>query len=195
MRCRTHIVVANALSLALLQPQNIKELSICIGAATIGGVISDLDVRTSDSHKAVDFVILLTLLGILVSYFLDLKYNYGIYKLVINSPYYINILGILLILGICFFGMHQPHRSFLHSFLAIFLLTGILFICYDYIWLPFLIGMLSHVSLDIFNKRRVKLFYPLGRGLSFKLCSYDSFIDTTIFIVGLIFIISTLFFI
>ena len=193
MRCRTHIVVANALSLALVQPQNITELIVCTVTATIGGAISDLDIRTSDSHKAVDIVVCMTLITILGAYLLDLKYNFGIFNQIINSKYYVNILGIILVTSICFFGMHQPHRSFLHSFLAIFLLTLILYICYDYIWVPFLIGMLSHVFLDIFNKRKVRLFYPLNRGISIKLCSYDSFIDTLIFLVGLIIIIIELF--
>ena len=36
--------------------------------------------------------------------------------------------------------------------------------------LPFMIGMASHLILDVLGKRPVRLFYPLGRGVCLKLC-------------------------
>lgn len=153
-----------------------------MGAATIGGIISDLDIRTSDKHKAVDLMVFLFFALLTIGYYFDNKYNFGLFNIVSNSNYYLNIIGLIVFLIICFYGMHQPHRSFLHSFLGIFLLTFTLYICFNVIWFPFLLGMFSHIFLDIFNKRPLRLFYPLKFGFSLKLCNYDSFVDTLVFI-------------
>lgn len=43
-------------------------------------------------------------------------------KVVRSSGYGRIVVGILLFIGICAFGKEQPHRSFMHSFLALVLL-------------------------------------------------------------------------
>ena len=46
MRCRTHLVFSNVVALGLIQPNNVKDLVVCMTAATVGGIVSDLDIRT-----------------------------------------------------------------------------------------------------------------------------------------------------
>lgn len=186
MRCRTHLVFSNVVALGIIQPNNVKDLVVCMTAATVGGIVSDLDIRTSDKHKAVDLMVILFFSLLILGYYFDNKYNYGLFNMIGNSKYYLNVIGMFVFLGICFYGMHQPHRSFLHSFLGIFLLTGTLYYCFNVIWLPFLLGMLSHIFLDIFNKRPLRLLYPLKYGFSLKLCNYDSPVDTWVFIISII---------
>lgn len=193
MRSRTHIVMANALSLAIIRPNNIKELEICIAMATIGGTISDLDVRTSDSHKLVDFLVGISLLFIGALYYIDYKYKFDIFDNIVNSNYIISILGFILFMIICFYGMHKPHRSFLHSILCLICFASILFICFNNVYLPFVIGFISHIILDFFNKRKVKILYPFDIGISFGLCNYDGTLDTIFFIIGSITMILLLF--
>lgn len=193
MRTRTHAVVANTLALAALNPSNLKELGICMVMATIGGTVCDLDVRTSESHKKVDILITLTLSLLLIGYYIDYKNNYGISSMIMNSNYYISILGLILFMIICFIGMHKPHRSFLHSLLCLTLFSGILLICFDNIYLPFLIGFISHIVLDIFNKRGVRILYPLKKGFALGLCRYDSKVDDIIFTVSTVLLIILLF--
>ena len=61
---------------------------------------------------------------------LDIKYNYGIYTRVKQGIFYLPIVGLLSILGVSFFGSHQPHRSFLHSILGVIILSSIFFFCF-----------------------------------------------------------------
>ena len=69
MRCRTHLVFSNVVALGLIQPNNVKDLVVCMTAATVGGIVSDLDIRTSDKHKAVDLMVFLSLM-------VNMLYNY-----------------------------------------------------------------------------------------------------------------------
>lgn len=193
MRCKTHIVSANALCLLLFNPTNTKELLIGMSAVTVGGMISDLDVRTSDVHKVIDTVTLLSFTAVLVSYILDLKYNYGIFSTVKNGDYYIPIVGILMFLIVSFYGSHQPHRSFMHSLLGVFLLTSITYSCFGSVWLPFMIGMLSHILLDLLNKKNIRILYPLKRGICFKLCEFGGLVDNIFLYLSIVFVVVKLF--
>ena len=81
------------------------------------------------------------------------------------------ILGILMFVGICAYGKEQPHRSFMHSFLALFLLEISIGIIYPAFMWSFGIGFLSHLASDIFNRRKVRLLYPIPGGFSLGLFS------------------------
>ena len=193
MRCRTHMTAANASMLLILNPQTPKELLIAMSACTIGSVISDLDIRTSDAHKYIDAVTIVTFIFTIIFYICDLKYNYGIFSSIKNGPFYLPILGILIILGTTFFGSHQPHRSFLHSFFGAFVLTLTTYLCFGNVWIPFLIGIISHILLDLFNKKSIRLFYPSKKGYYFNLCEYGGLLDKILFYVSLIICILKLF--
>ena len=54
MESKTHVACANAVALAIMQPRDIKSLSLCVSAATIGSLICDLDVSTKKDHKYID---------------------------------------------------------------------------------------------------------------------------------------------
>lgn len=186
MRTRTHAVVSSALSLAILRPNNIEELVLTVAVSAIGGTICDIDATTKETKKKTTIGIIGFVLLLLIGYYIDYKNSYNIFNLFINNNPYISIIGLILILIICFYGMDKPHRSFLHSILCFILLTSITYICFNNIYLPFIIGFISHILLDILNKREVKLLYPSNRGISLKKCSYNGKEDIIIFITSTI---------
>ena len=51
---RTHFFIGTAAALAVLQPQTVPALVAGAGAAAIGGLISDIDVGTSQAHRDAD---------------------------------------------------------------------------------------------------------------------------------------------
>lgn len=193
MRCMTHIAASNAITLLILNPTTNKELLLTMGASTIGGIISDLDIRTSDAHKFIDTVTILTFLSMIGLYIYDLNSKTSIFSAIKNGPFFLPIIGILLILLLIFYGSHKPHRSFLHSFLGTLLFTTIFYFCFGNIWLPFLIGILSHIVLDLLNKKGVRLFYPLKKGYSLKLCEYGGLTDKIILFLSIVIIALRLF--
>lgn len=167
---KTHMAVGIASALAVMQPKNIPELVIGTGAAAIGGLISDIDVSTSASHKEADKIMLLAIGSIIATVAASAVFKLDIYgKIMADSNMIRMLLGTIIFIGICAFGKEQPHRSFMHSILALVLLSGSLWVIFPIVVPYFAIAFISHLATDIFNFKDVRLLYPLKGGLSFHL--------------------------
>lgn len=167
---KTHFAVGVAATMAVTQPASISELILSVGVGGLGALISDIDVGTSASHREADKITMLSVivvLGVLASdYFL----HTGMVDRVIKSSGYGRIVMVLLFfIGICAFGKEQPHRSFMHSFLAGVLLCLAVGMIWEKAVLYFAVGYLSHLTTDIFNKKKVRLLYPMRGGVSLGL--------------------------
>lgn len=182
---KTHMAVGVSASLLFLQPRTLSEMVLGTGAAVIGSVISDIDIGTSDSHKGADHIIAITTLTIIITVIAECVWHIGIYQKFVQNSSLMHIFpSAALFLLICAFGKEQPHRSFMHSFLAFGLLTG----CVD-VFLPLLapyfgIAFLSHLTLDVFNRRRERLLYPLKKGFCLNLCSSKGMVNQILFRAG-----------
>lgn len=169
---KTHLAVGIATTLAVLPPENPRQLLLEAGAGAVGALISDIDVGTSDSHRDADRMTYLTIGVLAVVVALDHFCGMGIVQQIRQRESLFRIiLGILIFVGICAYGKEQPHRSFMHSFLALFLLEVSIWIVYPAFMIPFGVGFLSHLVSDIFNRRKVQLLYPIPGGISLGLFS------------------------
>lgn len=182
MTAKTHVSVGMASTLLITQPKSIKEILLCLGVASVGAVISDIDVSTSEAYEAVNKVIKIVLIAAIVLAFVEYNWSFGIIESFKNDSNIMRLLiGIGAILGICIFGKHQPHRSFMHSILAVGLLSGATYIALPEA-VPYLsISMLSHILIDTLNKKRVRIFYPLPWGIAFNLCKAKGLVNDIIF--------------
>lgn len=179
------MAVGIAATLALTQPKTISELILAVGGGAVGALISDIDVGTSNSHQGADRVTVLTVCAVLGIILLDYFFHTGIIARVIsNSGYARIVVGSLLFVAICAFGKEQPHRSFMHSFLALFLLGGAIGIIWGKAVVYFSVGFLSHLATDIFNKKKVRLFYPLKGGVALNLFHAHGLANNIFFTVG-----------
>lgn len=167
---KTHLAVGVAATMAVIHPTDISELILSIGVGGLGALISDIDVGTSASHREADKITMLSVivvLGVLAS---DYFIHTGMMEQVIrNSGYGRIVMGLLFFVGICGFGKEQPHRSFMHSFLAGVLLCIAVGMIWEKAVVYFAVGYLSHLATDIFNKKKVRLFYPMKGGVSLGL--------------------------
>lgn len=174
MECKTHIVCANALTLAFVRPDSISSFLVCVGAATIGSTISDIDSSDKDNKGYIISYSIITFISLVIIGLLELIFNLGINDWINNNSSYSRLLiCLLLIIGLCYYGYLKPHRSFLHSFLGIVLLLLLCYLSLGNIVIPFMIGVISHIILDLFNKKGLWLFYPLKKKYSLKLCVYN----------------------
>ena len=82
---------------------------------------------------------------------------------------------------VCYYGYRQPHRSFLHSFLGLFILSFLCYFAFGNIVIPFSIGLITHIILDLFNIKGLRLFYPLKNKYSLKLCVYNGKVNNILF--------------
>lgn len=182
---KTHMAVGIAATLAITQPSGISELVLAVGAGSLGALISDIDVGTSNSHRDADKITALSVVVVLAVFALDYFCNTQIIERIIGSSGYLRIIaGLLLFIGICAFGKEQPHRSFMHSSLALILLSFALGLIWEKAVIYFAVGFLSHLATDIFNKKKVRLLYPLKGGVSLGLFHAYGLANDIFFAVG-----------
>lgn len=182
---KTHLAVGTASALCMTYPSDFKELALCIIVSSVGSVVCDVDVKSSDSRRDLNRITAITvILGIAVL-FAEYKFDLGITKnFSRESDMFRLVLGFISFIAVCTFGKYQPHRSFMHSIPALAILTGIVYFMYPALAPYFFIAMFSHIFIDLFNKKKVKLIYPLKKGFCFKLCPADGKANDVLFLIG-----------
>jgi inner membrane protein len=181
------MMVGIATTLAITRPDTVPKLIMAAGVGAVGSLISDIDVGTSASHKEADRVVALTAVVAGVALVAECFGNAGIIDKVMQSSGLLRIIiGIIVFVVTCAFGKEQPHRSFMHSFLALMILDCSLLLMYPPIVPYFTVGFLSHIATDIFNKRKVRLLYPLKGGFSLNLFHANGVANTIFFVCGCI---------
>ena len=142
---RTHFFIGISAALAVMQPSSMSTLVAGAGAAAIGGMISDIDSGTSQAHKEADKIMTAAIAITAVIIFADCKFHVGIYeRLMRNSSIARLLIGAMAFIIICTYGSGQPHRSFMHSFLSMFMLTA----CMDVIYPDASQGLINHLLLS-----------------------------------------------
>lgn len=182
---RTHWAVGTAAALCVTQPARLRDWVLCIGAAAVGSVISDIDVTTSDSRETLNRITAVSVLAVAAVGIAEAWWDLGIIRnFDRESSIFRLILGFAAFLAVCTFGKNQPHRSFMHSFLGWILLGQITAFIYPAMTPYFSIAMLSHMAIDLLNRRNVRLLYPLKKGFSFGICSADGWVSRNLFLAG-----------
>ena len=164
---KTHLAVGLAAPLAIMQPNSIQELLIGVGAAAVGSLIPDIDVGTSDSHRAADIITTMTVVSIAAVAAADKIFHAGVADLIMKQSSIARLLPcVLIFIVVCAFGKEQPHRSFMHSVLAMAILSALVGAALPIASTYFAIGFASHLITDIFNYKEVKLLYPIKHGIA-----------------------------
>lgn len=182
---KTHLAVGIASSLLIMHPDSVQDMILAVGIGGLGALIPDIDVGTSKSHKDANKIIALSFIIAGLAFVADAIWSFGILSMILNdSNYYTIAVGAVLFIGLCIFGKNQPHRSFMHSILALILMSAAI----GLIWIDmvpyFAIGFLSHIITDLFNYKKVRLLYPLKVGVAFKLFHAHGFANSIMFIAG-----------
>lgn len=182
---KTHMVIGIAAGLAVVKPDTFSELVFGAGIAAMGGLISDIDVGTSDSHRDADRVTYLAVFVVLAVVVLEHIFHLGIARLLIQNDNVFRIcIGLAGFVGICAFGKEQPHRTFMHSLLAMVLLSFCLGLLSPVAVPYFAVGFLSHIVTDLFNRKRVQVWYPFPGGLCLGLFHAHGLANTIFFFLG-----------
>ena len=187
MTGKTHLAVGVATALVIIRPDTLSNISLCIGAAVIGSVISDIDVKTSDSSNAVNKLLSIIVLFAIIEGYVNYKYGFNILNNILaRSNMYQFISGLAILVVICIICKELPHRSFTHSMLGVITFSLIIYYIYHDMMLPFAIAMSSHIVLDMLNKKSVLIWYPFKRGIAFNICKSDGIINNILCLVGLL---------
>lgn len=178
MQGKTHLVVGITSALLIMQPNAFNDLVIGIGAAAVGSLISDIDVETSVSHKKADYIVRGSILMILILAALDFSGKMSVWNHISANELWIHkIVGLCILLVICAYGKEQPHRSLMHSLIVLAALGWCIKLLIPSAYMYFCIGLLSHLGLDVFNKKGIQLFYPYKKRYCLRLCSSGGKVD------------------
>lgn len=189
---KTHLAVGTAVSLCVLQPVNIRELLIGTGAAMLGSLISDMDSDSSKTNKYMDRIVeVIALLVITLVAFSVFREQNMLSWLLDDKIMSLNVIAFVLFFVICAFGKEQPHRSFMHSLLGFFSLYGCVKVIYPIAAPYFGIAFLSHLMIDLLNRKGVRIFYPLKKGFCLGLCSASGLVNDLLLKIGLLVSLAT----
>lgn len=181
----THLAMGIATGLALVPPKSMPELLVGIGAGALGGLICDIDVGTSKSHKRADMITMASAIIVAAVLLADWIFHVGIQdKLMSNETFAQAFVPVICFIAICAWGKDTHHRTFMHSLLALVLLTACVGFAVPSAAPYFGLGFLSHVALDTLNKKKVRIFFPSKYGICFKLCSSNGVVNKVLFYVG-----------
>ena len=182
---KTHFTVGLAASFALVHPKTFPEFVVGLGAASLGAIISDIDVDTTESHRDADIISAAAVASVVLVVILDKIFNVGVSRILEQRSNLARILlGLFSFIGICGFGKEQPHRSFMHSFIALISLGTCVGVVLPMAVPYFAVAFLSHLAIDLLNTRRVRLLFPLPGGICLKLCKSDGAVNRLLFIAG-----------
>jgi len=167
MLAKAHITIGMAAALTIAAPESIPEALPVITGASLGCLICDLDCdnpreKQDSSHwRIVMFAVAAAAL------FEDHHIDAGMWRSVAQSGSYLWCASIAVFALTCAFASVSSHRGFSHSFAALILEAFSLWLVFPAAAVPFVIAFASHLILDMTNKRPVRVFYPLKKGISF----------------------------
>ena len=142
----THTAVGIAAALAIVPPKSMPELLVGIGAGALGGLICDIDVGTSKSHKQADLITMFAAVIVAVVIVTDQLFHVGIQeKLMANETFVQVFFPAIVFIGICAYGKNTRHRTFMHSLVGMVLLTTCVGVALPVAAPYFGIGFLSHI--------------------------------------------------
>lgn len=170
---KAHITCGIAAALAVSLPSTPVDCIICAVGGAAGGILCDMEVRSAkrDRDALVSRIIVLVMTA--AALIADSMFHLGLRDLLISDHVARAASGLLIMVLLCIMGRFSEHRSFTHSLLYSFLLAlGAAQI------LPLFgyavgAGCLSHLFLDLLNKKPLRLFYPLKKGFCLKLFYAD----------------------
>ena len=175
MMSKTHLAIGLSAALAVAPP-TVEGMCYALMGGAIGSLICDID-RASKNPTA-DFkqgwIIACTVFS--VGFLHESNELWQKFKLeyIFSNPQHLICLGVLLILFLI--AALGKHRGFSHSLLFFALSTTAVFLISRQTSLFYGIGFLTHLLLDLMNKKPVQIFFP-AKGFCLKLCYADGIVN------------------
>ncbi len=185
MMSKTHLTVGMATALALSTISTPTECVAALAGGAIGGVLADVDI-IKDDYKSDALIGELLAAGITaIVAIIDYIFNWGICRYIIKNKI-TSIVGLISLAVLWIVGFSKDHRSFTHSIFAMMLYSGSIALVYPSMGTACLLGYLSHLLLDIMNKKKIQLLFPKKGGICFGWCYANKVANKIFMILGFI---------
>lgn len=187
MMGKTHVSVGVATALLVTQPVTLEGFSAAVIGGAIGGIISDMEVRSNPKFRDALHARFIAL-GLTVVFLLVDVITQG---LIITSFLENNTLrlitGSAILIALVIFGRSTSHRTFTHSLLGLISLSAGVWLLCPPLTTAFVAGFISHVLLDLLNKQPIQIFYPIKKGkFCLKLFYANGTMNTVFLFLGIV---------
>ncbi len=183
MMSKTHLTVGAACCLAAA-PATSEGLLYAVLGGSIGSMICDID-RSGEGTVQDSKVSWLITVIISIAAYMRRAFFSGAgltFRGLISDPVRLVCFALLILLYL--FAISGSHRGFSHSLLMFVLSFALVFMISRQTSLFYAIGFLSHMILDLMNKRPVKIFYPYYRGFCLDWCYCDGTVNRVLLLAG-----------
>ncbi len=183
MMSLTHIAFGMAVTLSFRELESPLDFAFAISAGAVGSVLADIDVIKSNKRK--DALLGQSVAAILLAFTVAanlLKDRTVIRQLTRHSA--VTLVGSALFVIFCIIGVRSPHRGFTHSVVGMALFSAALYMIYPLFGVLCLYGYLSHILLDLFNKRGLRLFWPCKKRVCLGAYKVDGAADKVFRLLG-----------
>ena len=186
MMRNTHLSMGVASAIAVTQPNNVSECLVAIMGGVIGGLICDIDILDNNykNGKLSEKLIAVKITAVILIF--DFLFKMGICEAVFSRDRRFLGTGGILFGLLCLFGIRSAHRTFTHSITGMLLFALAFWFIYPPIVYGFMAGFLSHIILDLLNKRKITLFYPKKFRLCFGICYADGIANKVLMYIGIV---------
>ena len=193
MMGKTHLAVGVASALLVTHPQTMTECVVSVLGGAIGGTLCDVDLFDQDNRHALRGQLLAVAL-LAVAFFLDRILHTGVFFRMLNPNRVLASMGGIGFMVLWLLAVKSSHRSFSHSILALMLFTAAVHTAMPPVTLGFFVAFVSHLVLDLLNKKGIRLLYPLRKGISFGLCYADGWLNKILLRLGTLLSVILLFY-
>ena len=164
MEKKTHVALGNLVSLAYLQPTSVSGLMITVGSATLGSILPDVDLKDSTTDKLFDRLITSFITVIIVGVFVNYFFDINIYHKIKEFSNIYNYILCVVVFSIMSYMGSKTHHGFKETVVV-----------------PFFMAYLSHILIDLLNKKGLTLFYPIKKRFCFDLCDSHGTVNSILF--------------
>ena len=132
--------------------------------SSLGGILPDIDMDNSKISHLVEVAVGFLFSSLFIGVILAVSRVTPDFELEINmDPYVMGPLVLFIVLALI--GKRTKHRSFMHSLLALVLFTYTIKPFANGYWIYFMLGYISHLGIDLLNRKSERLLFPFKFGL------------------------------
>lgn len=178
MKGETHALVGAATAVMVTNPVTFSGLVLAAITGALGGLYCDIDSAKSIGKRVFNTIIGIAILGSTFAVYVIANFMPDIYeKWRVDDQLVIKIGCFIGLIIMTFIGKESSHRKVTHSIEF----TGVVF-CMLYfidknVASCFALGMISHIAIDLLNKRPVRLSVLFDIDFCFNLCYSDGIIS------------------
>lgn len=180
---KTHVSAGMAASLLVLQPVSVAPLACALLGGTLGGWISDVDVRGAKLVRGTIVSVCVVALAFASRFLAEMFSKVEALQAMAPEMGPASVVGAALFAAITLLGSATAHRTFTHSLVGCALWYMAVCLLWPQVAPAFGIGLCSHLILDLLNKApkgSMQLFFPLKTRVCLDVCRADGFANALV---------------